>query len=175
MNRFALPLGIFAVLVVIFAIALKRAPEKTVIPSALIGKPAPAFVLPDLLKPGENVDSKTFDGQWRLVNVWATWCQECYYEHPVLMKISQGGKVAVIGLNYRDEDQKARDWLAELGNPYAAVAVDKEGNAAIDLGVYGAPETFLIDPKGVIVQKIVGQITEQHWREKLQPLVEGTP
>jgi len=173
MNRFALPLALFAVLVVVFAVALKRAPEKTTIPSALIGKPAPEFTLPDLMNPGQNVSSSAFQGKWRLINVWGTWCPECYTEHPVLLDISREGKVVVIGLNYRDDDQKAREWLAELGNPYAAVAVDKEGSAAIDYGVYGAPETFLINPQGVIVSKVVGGVTAQRWRENLLPLVEA--
>lgn len=174
MNRFAIPLALFGVLVVVFAFALKRAPEKATIPSALIGKPAPEFTLPDLMNPGQDVSSSTFNGRWRLINVWGTWCPECYTEHPVLLDIAREGKVAVIGLNYRDDDQMARDWLAELGNPYAAVAVDKEGSAAIDYGVYGAPESFLINPEGVVVSKIVGGVTERRWRETMLPLVQGT-
>jgi len=173
MNRFALPLALFAVLVVIFAVALKRAPEKAIIPSALIGKPAPEFTLPDLMNPGQTVSSNAFKGRWQLINVWGTWCPECYTEHPVLLDISREGKVAVIGLNYRDDDDKAREWLDKLGNPYAAVAVDKEGSAAIDYGVYGAPESFLVNPGGVIVNKVVGGVTAQRWRETMLPLVEG--
>lgn len=173
MNRFALPLALFGVLVVIFAVALKRAPEKAVIPSALIGKPAPEFTLPDLLNPGQTVSSSAFKGRWQLINVWGTWCPECYSEHPVLLDISREGKVAVIGLNYRDDDEKAREWLDKLGNPYTAVAVDKEGGAAIDYGVYGAPESFLVNPEGVIVNKVVGGVTAQRWRETMLPLVEG--
>lgn len=174
MNRFATPLLIFGLLVVVFAIALQRAPEKTVVPSALIGKPAPEFVLPDLLNPAATVSSASFKGGWALVNVWGTWCPECYTEHPVLLDIAKQGKVKIIGLNYKDEDDKARQWITELGNPYAAIAIDKQGDAAIDLGVYGAPESFLIDPQGVIVHKVVGQLTAAHWNSKMLPLVEGT-
>lgn len=173
MNRFAIPLVIFAALVVVFAIALKRAPEKATVPSALIGKAAPEFVLPDLMKPGEMVNSADYQGKWRLVNVWGTWCPECYDEHPVLLDIASEGKVTLIGLNYKDEDEAARDWLAQLGNPYAAIAVDKQGDTAIDFGVYGAPESFLISPEGTIVHKVVGAVTAQRWRETMLPLIEG--
>lgn len=173
MNRFAIPLGIFALLVVVFAIALKRAPEKQFVQSALIGKPAPDFVLPDLLVQGANVDSKRFKGRWMLLNVWGTWCFECRAEHEQLLAIQREGKVSVVGLNYKDEDEAARKWLQELGNPFEAVAVDKEGRAAIDYGVYGAPETFLVNPQGVIVYKVVSVITSELWQKTLLPMVEG--
>ncbi len=173
MNRFAIPLVVFAGLVVLFAIALDRAPEKTVVPSALIGKPAPQFVLPDLLKPGANVDSAAFKGRWLLINVWGTWCRECTVEHPVLLDIAREGKVTLLGLNYKDEDELAREWLAQLGNPFAAVGVDKQGDTAIDFGVYGAPETFLVNPEGLVVDKVVGVITPGRWRETMLPLIEA--
>jgi cytochrome c biogenesis protein CcmG/thiol:disulfide interchange protein DsbE len=173
MNRFAIPLGIFAALVVVFAVALKRAPEKQFVQSAMIGKPAPDFVLPDLLVEGASVDSRRFKGRWMLLNVWGTWCYECRAEHAQLLAIQREGKVAVVGLNYKDEDDAARKWLQELGNPFEAVAVDKEGRAAIDYGVYGAPETFLVNPQGIIVHKVVSVITPQMWQNKLLPMVEG--
>lgn len=173
MNRFAIPLVLFAVLVAVFAVALKRAPEKTVVPSALIGKTAPEYELPDLLRPGEVVRSADFKGRWVLVNVWGTWCPECYTEHPVLLDIAREGKVAVIGLNYKDDDDAARQWLAELGNPYAAVAVDKQGDTAIDFGVYGAPESFLVNPEGVIVDKVVGAVTTARWQQGMLPMING--
>lgn len=173
MNRFAIPLAIFAALVVLFAVALKRAPEKDLLPSALIDKPAPAFELPDLLKPGEMVRSTDFKGRWLIVNFWATWCPPCYQEHPVLVDIAREGKVGILGVNYKDEDDKARQWLAELGNPYVAIAVDRMASAAIDYGVYKAPESFLVNPEGVIVHKVVGVITPQIWRDKLLPMIEG--
>lgn len=173
MNRFAIPLVLFAVLVAVFAVALKRAPEKSIVPSALIGKSAPEYELPDLLRPGEMVRSADFNGRWLLVNVWGTWCPECYTEHPVLLDIAREGKVAVIGLNYKDDDDAARQWLVELGNPYAAVAVDKQGDTAIDFGVYGAPESFLVNPQGVIVDKVVGALSARRWHESMRPMIDG--
>src|SRR5688572_2788632 len=118
MNRFAIPLAVFAALVVIFALALQRAPEKGKIPSALIGKPAPEFSLPDLLNPGGTVRSAEFKGRWLLVNMWATWCPPCRDEHPILVDIAREGKVTLLGVNYKDDDDAARKWLAELSNPY---------------------------------------------------------
>jgi cytochrome c biogenesis protein CcmG, thiol:disulfide interchange protein DsbE len=173
MNRFWLPLGIFAALVVVFGLALKRAPEKQFVASALIGKPAPAFVMPELLQPGTTVDSTAYKGKWVLLNVWGTWCVECRAEHAQLLAIQREGKVAVLGLNYKDDDDAARQWLQELGNPYAAVGVDKEGRVAIDYGVYGAPESFLINPQGIVVHKVVGVIAPELWQTKLLPMVEG--
>lgn len=173
MNRFWIPLVGFFVLVGVFAVALKRAPDKQFVASALIGKPAPEFTLPDLLSPGGTVSSASFKGKWVLVNVWGTWCVECRVEHPLLLDIQRSGKLQLLGLNYKDDDDAARQWLSELGNPFAAVAVDREGRAAIDYGVYGAPESFLVNPAGVIVHKVVGVITAESWRDTLLPLIEG--
>ena len=173
LNRFAIPLALFAALVVVFAVALKRAPEKQFVRSALIGKPAAEFQLPDLLRPGTDFNSGTLKGRWVLLNVWGTWCVECRAEHAQLLAIQREGKVAVIGLNYKDDDDAARQWLKELGNPFDAVPVDPEGRVAIDYGVYGAPETFLINPEGIIVHKVVSVITPQVGQQQLLPLVEG--
>ncbi len=173
MNRFAIPLIIFAGLVIIFAIGLKRAPEKSVVPSALIGKSAPEYELPSLLRPGETVRSADFKGRWQLVNVWGTWCPECYTEHPVLLDIAREGKVVIIGLNYKDDDEAARRWLAELGNPYTAIGIDREGDTAIDFGVYGAPETYLINPEGLIVDRVVGALGAAFWRQEWVPMIDG--
>jgi cytochrome c biogenesis protein CcmG, thiol:disulfide interchange protein DsbE len=173
MNKFALPLVAFALLVIMFGVALKRAPDKQFVKSALIGKPAPEFVLPDLLQEGQTVSSRVFAGKWTLLNVWGTWCAECRAEHAMLLQIRQQGKVLMVGLNYKDEDAAARDWLTQLGNPYAVIAADHEGRAAIDWGVYGAPETFLINPAGTIVHKVVGQVTAENWRTQFLPLIEG--
>lgn len=173
MNRFFLPLGAFVVLMVVFAVQLHRAPEKkTAVTSALIGKPAPEFALPDLLRPGETVTNASFKGRWYLLNVWGTWCNECYAEHPVLLEIQREGKVAVVGLNYQDDDDKARQWLKELGNPYEAVAVDREGRASINYGVYGAPENFLVNPSGIIVKKTWG-LTSESWNAIRKEFIEG--
>ena len=173
MNKFALPLVAFALLVIMFGVALKRAPDKQFVKSALIGKPAPEFVLPDLLQEGQTVSSRAFAGKWMLLNVWGTWCAECRAEHATLLQIRQEGKVLMVGLNYKDEDSAARDWLTKLGNPYEIIAADHEGRAAIDWGVYGAPETFLVNPAGTIVHKVVGQVTAENWRTQFLPLIEG--
>jgi len=171
--KFWIPLLGFAVLCVVFAIALFRAPENRIVKSALIDKPMPDFALPDLLKPGQTVDSAMFRGKWLLVNVWGTWCIECRREHPMLLDIQKGGKVEILGLNYQDEDDKARQWLEDLGNPYTAVGVDREGRTGIDFGVYGAPENFLVNPQGVIVHKLALGITPEIWRDEFLPLIEG--
>jgi cytochrome c biogenesis protein CcmG/thiol:disulfide interchange protein DsbE len=173
--RFALPLAGFLVVVGIFAVALQRAPDKgqAFVRSALIGKPAPDFSLPSVTEPGETVTMEQFRGRWTLVNVWGTWCPECRIEHPLLLDIQREGKVAILGLDYKDDDEAAIRWLRELGNPYDAVAADREGRAAIDFGVYGAPETFLVDPQGVIVHKQVGAVSPEMWRDEFLPLIAG--
>ena len=173
MNRFWIPLGVFAALCVVLGVALLRAPDKQFVKSALLGKPAPDFVLPELLKPGSTVDSRQFRGRWALINVWGTWCFECRAEHEQLLAIQRSGKAAVVGLNYKDKDDAARSWLAELGNPYEAVAVDRESQTALDYGVYGAPESFLVNPQGIIVYKVVSAITPALWQDKLLPLIDG--
>ncbi len=172
MNRFIWPLIVFLGLAVILGVALQRAPEKMTVASALIGKSAPAFALPDLFDTSRQVKSSDFQGRWYLLNVWGTWCVECRVEHPVLLDLQRQGKVSIVGLNYKDDSLAAQQWLSELGNPYAAVAVDQEGRTAIDWGVYGAPETFLVNPQGMIVEKIVGVVTQQNWTEKLLPHIE---
>jgi cytochrome c biogenesis protein CcmG/thiol:disulfide interchange protein DsbE len=174
MKKFAIPLVVFGLLVIVFAIALKRVPERQIMQSALIGKPAPEFELPDLADPSRSVRSMDLkDGRWSLVNVWGTWCVECRVEHPMLLTIAKQNKVNIIGLNYRDDPQAARKWLEDLGDPYTVVAMDNEGRAAVDWGVYGAPETFLVNPQGIVVDKIVGVVTAQNWAERLQPQIEG--
>lgn len=182
MNRFWIPLGVFALLCVVFGVALHRAPEKQVLKSALIGKPAPDFQLPDLLNPGSQVDSRQFKGRWVLVNVWGTWCGPCKAEHPQLLDIQREGKVAVVALTLRDPDPKitpeqsdeaARQWLSERGNPYAAVAVDEESRTSLDFGVYGVPETFLVNPQGIIVHKVISVVTPEIWRNDFLPLIDG--
>ncbi len=173
MNRFWIPLVVFVLLCVVFAAALRRAPEKEFVASALIGKPAQEFTLPDLMSQGGSVNSAAFKGRWVLLNVWATWCVECAKEHSELLDIKRTGKVALLGLNYKDEDDAARQWLAERGNPFDAVAIDHDGRAAIDYGVYGAPETFLVNPAGVIVHKVVGVVTAESWQNTLLPFIEG--
>jgi len=175
-NRFWLPLVGFLVLAGVFFVALKRAPTgggERLVQSVLIGKPASAFTLPSVLDPAIPVSLADFKGRWVLLNVWATWCVECRAEHQVLLDVQREGKVAIVGLDYKDEDPAANEWLQRLGNPYDAVASDPEGRVALDYGVYGAPENFLIDPNGVIVHKHIGALTSEVWRRDFQSRVDG--
>lgn len=163
------PLLAFALLAVVLAIGVKHAPEKNIIESPLIGRPAPEFSLPSLTEPERAVSSKDLRGRWYLFNVWGTWCPGCRTEHDVLLEIRRSGVVPIIGLNWKDEDAKARQWLAQLGDPYEAVAVDHDGRTAIDWGVYGAPETFLVDPQGIVVYKHIGPLTRAVWEREFLP------
>ncbi len=168
---FVLPLVLFAVLAAYFYAGLQRDPSE--IPSALIDRPVPAFELPPVAgvaKPG--LSAKTLTGEVSLVNVFASWCPPCRVEHPLLVRLSREGDVPIYGLNYKDKAEDARRWLAELGNPYRAIGWDFENRVAIDFGVYGAPETFVIDRKGTIRYRHVGAITPDVLERTLMPLVE---
>lgn len=162
MNRFLLPAGLFALLVAVLFIGIQRAPQKTVIPSALVGKPAPAFQAQQLVGEG-RFDPSSLRGRWWVMNVWGTWCPECRHEHEMLLEIARSEVLTLVGLNWKDDDQAARAWLDELGDPYDIVAVDHDSRIAIDWGVYGAPETFLIDDRGVVVHRHVGAMTREVW------------
>ncbi|SMF41005.1 cytochrome c biogenesis protein CcmG, thiol:disulfide interchange protein DsbE [Alteromonadaceae bacterium Bs31] len=169
MNRFKLfiPLIIFVVLAVFLWRGLSIDPSY--LPSALIDKPVPAFALPELHKPERVVTDKEFAGEPYLINVWATWCPSCRIEHPYLNKLAEQG-VKIVGLNYKDEDEPARQWLTNYGDPYHTTIVDKDGRLGLDLGVYGAPETYVVDAQGIIRYKHVGVVDERVWRSKLAPL-----
>jgi len=156
---------------VVLAIGIRHAPEKATIPSALLGKAAPAFTLPNLTDPAQTVRSSDLKGHWYLFNVWGTWCFECRAEHETLLEVRRAGVVPLIGLDWKDDDGEARTWLQQLGNPYQAVAVDHLGRTAIDWGVYGAPETFLVSPQGVVVYKLVGPLTHEVWTREILPRV----
>jgi len=169
MNRFLLPLGIFALVAIVLAIGIKHSPDKGTIPSPLIGKSAPQFSLPVLTDSNRTLHSADLKGRWYVFNVWGTWCGGCREEHSVLLEIQKQAHVPLIGLDWRDEDPQALQWLSELGNPYEVVAVDREGRTAIDWGVYGAPETFLVDPQGIVVYKFVGPLTLEAWQTKFVP------
>ena len=175
MNRFLLPLGLFVLLAVVLAIGIRHAPEKGVIASPLLGRPAPQFALPSLTDPAQQVRSADLKGHWYLFNVWGTWCGECRQEHETLLQVHSAGVVPIIGLDWRDDDTQARSWLAQLGNPYQSVAVDRSGRIAIDWGVYGAPETFLVNPQGIVVYKHVGALTPDTWTHEILPRVSGLP
>lgn len=164
MKNFKLfiPLLIFIGLALVLLKGLDRDPNA--LPSALIGEPVPAFGLPNLLT-GEKVNEGIFQGQVTLFNVWATWCPSCRVEHPFLLKLAQEEGVRIVGLDYKDDDAKAEAWLEKLDNPYALVIADNSGHLGVDLGVYGAPETYLIDHKGIIRAKHVGVLDERVWAE----------
>jgi cytochrome c biogenesis protein CcmG/thiol:disulfide interchange protein DsbE len=171
LNRFLLPIGIFALLVVVLAIGIKRAPEKSIIASPLIGKPAPNFELPQLQDASSRFNLRQMNGRWYVLNVWGTWCGGCRVEHPFLLEVQRSGVVPIIGLNWKDQDAAAVEWLTALGNPYEVVASDHNGRVAIDWGVYGAPETFLVNPQGIVVHKHVGALTREAWDRDFKPLL----
>ena len=168
-TRFTLPLVVFALLVVVLAIGIKQSPDKDLIPSPLIGKPAPAFSLPSLTDPGQRISSDQLRGHWYLLNVWGTWCGSCRVEHPMLLKIRQAGLVPLIGLDWKDERSDALSFLKDQGDPYQSIAVDHDGSEAIMWGVYGAPETFLVNPQGIVVYKLIGPITQEAWQQQILP------
>ena len=171
MTRFLLPLTAFALLVVVLVVGLKHAPQKSIIPSPLIGKGAPQFSLRNLFDGQGQVNTALLKGRWSLVNVWGTWCAECRAEHEALLQIQHEGQVPIIGIDWKDTDDEAQSWLTQLGNPYETVGTDHDGRVAIDWGVYGAPETFLVSPAGTVVYKQIGAITPQIWRQKFLPLI----
>ncbi len=166
MNRFLIPLGVFALLVVVLAIGIKRSPEKGIIVSPLLGKSAPEFALPSLTDPSETVKSSALHGRWYVFNVWGTWCYECRAEHSTLMAIQREGTVPIIGMDWKDSESDAMSMLQQMGNPYETIAVDKDGREAVNWGVYGAPESFLVNDKGIVVYKYVGPITPDAWRKE---------
>ncbi len=172
-NRFIIPLAVFVVLAGVLAYGVKRSPDKHFIASVMVGKPVPEFTLPSLTDPTKLVTSKSLHGKPYVINVWGTWCGECRVEHQALLDIQHLGQVPLIGVNWRDVDEDALNFLAQLGNPYSQVAVDKQGRLAIDLGVYGAPETFLIDANGVIVHKHIGALSVDVFKRDFAPKLNG--
>ena len=168
MNRFVLPLALFVGLVVFLAIGLGRDPHE--VPSPLINKPAPAFQLPQLHESTKTFSAQEMRGKVWLLNVWASWCVSCREEHPLLLDFARSGEVPLYGLNYKDQRNDAIAWLNELGNPYLVSAADLDGRVGIDYGVYGAPETYLIDREGVIRFKHVGPLTPDVIQGKVLPL-----
>jgi cytochrome c biogenesis protein CcmG/thiol:disulfide interchange protein DsbE len=171
MTRFLIPLGVFVLLAAVLAIAIEHSPDKGLIASPLLGKPAPAFALPNLTNPAQLVRSADLKGRWYLFNVWGTWCGECRAEHDALLQVRRAGTMPLIGLDWKDDDSQARAWLTQLGNPYESVAVDASGREAIEWGVYGAPETFLVNPQGIVVYKHIGAFTAETWSKEILPRV----
>lgn len=169
MLRYLLPAVVFVVLVAFLAVGLSLDPSR--VPSPLIGKPAPEFALPLLQDASNTFSNDDLKGEVSLVNVWATWCVACYEEHPVLVALAQSGQVPIYGLNFKDRRAAAMEWLREYGDPYAATAFDKDGRVAIDWGVYGAPETFVVDAQGIVRYKHIGPLTVEDVQQTILPLV----
>lgn len=168
--RFILPLAIFAVLAGFLFVGLGLNPRD--VPSPFIGKPAPAFQLAQLAKSEQSFSPSQMKGEVWLLNVWASWCAPCRVEHPLLVELAKNDVVPIIGMNYKDKRDAALGWLAQLGDPYRLSVADNDGRIAIDYGVYGVPETFIIDKQGVIRYKQIGPITDEVWRAKMLPLVQ---
>ena len=166
--RLAWTLGGFAALIVLLAVGLRLNPRE--VPSPLIGKPAPAFELPLLAAPDKTFAQKDMLGRVWVLNVWASWCEPCLIEHPQITRLA-AGTVPVVGLNYKDVREDALPWLARNGNPFAASVYDGAGRIAIDYGVYGVPETYVIDRKGVIRYKRIGPVTPEILKERIEPLL----
>jgi cytochrome c biogenesis protein CcmG, thiol:disulfide interchange protein DsbE len=169
MSRFLIPFGIFIVVVGFLAVGLTLNPRE--LPSPLVGKTAPDFSLPELHDPGKIISSNDLKGKVWLLNFWASWCGGCKDEHPVLNHLAQSGEVPIYGMDYKDRRDEALAWLKEWGNPYAVVAVDEPGRVGINYGVYGVPETYVIDKAGVIRYKQIGPLREDIVQGKILPLV----
>lgn len=165
-----IPLVVFFVLAVLFWRGLSLDPTR--MPSALIDKPVPEFELPTLKDADRRVGRDLFHDQVSLLNVWATWCVSCRVEHPYLVKLAQEG-VPIYGVNYKDDVTAARKWLRDLHDPYVLSVVDADGRLGIDLGVFGAPETYVVDKAGVIRYKHVGVVDERIWLQTLKPIVDS--
>jgi cytochrome c biogenesis protein CcmG/thiol:disulfide interchange protein DsbE len=165
-----IPIAIFLIVVVFLWRGLQLNPH--ILPSTMLGKTTPAFTLPNLVDEQQHLDESVFQGQVSLLNVWATWCAYCEYQHQVLMHLAQELAVPIYGLNYKDDPQVARDYLQRLGNPYQLVMADTDGKVAIDWGVYGTPEMFLIDAQGVIQYRHVGPIDQNIWEKTIHPLLQ---
>jgi cytochrome c biogenesis protein CcmG/thiol:disulfide interchange protein DsbE len=169
MNRFTIPLAVFVVILAFLFVGLGLNPRE--VPSPLIGKPAPAFQLAQLHTPDRAFTQQDMQGQVWLLNVWASWCISCRDEHPLLVQLAKAKTVPLVGLNYKDKPDEAKAWLKQFGDPYQLSISDLQGRVGIDYGVYGVPETFVIDKAGVIRYKHIGPITPDALEKKILPLV----
>ncbi len=169
MKKLYWTIGVFAALLALLAVGLRLNPRE--VPSPLIGKPAPAFELPLLAKPEQRFSEKTLLGKPWVMNVWESWCPPCLAEHPVVSQMSRAGLAPVVGLNYKDTREDALPWLARNGNPFQVVVFDPNGRIGIDYGVYGVPETYVIDRAGIIRYKHVGPLTPEVVQQKIEPML----
>ena len=160
-------------LLLFVGVRMNSGKDNSAIPSPLIGKSAPQFSLPVLNKPDEIIKTNDLLGQAYLLNVWGSWCPACQIEHPIITELAKSGKIKVLGYNYKDETEAANRWLQQFGNPYDTILVDESGRAALDWGIYGAPETFLIDAKGIVRWKHVGPITQEIIDQEILPALES--
>lgn len=170
MTRFLLPLAVFVVLVIFLGVGLTLNPRQ--VPSPLIDKPAPVFRLQQLFDTNKTLSSEDNLGKVWMLNVWASWCVACRDEHPVLVELSKLGIVPIYGLNYKDQRDTAVQWLKQFGNPYEVSIVDADGKVGIDYGVYGVPETYVIDKQGIIRYKHIGPVTIESLKNKILPLIQ---
>jgi cytochrome c biogenesis protein CcmG/thiol:disulfide interchange protein DsbE len=169
MIRAILPIAIFSVLAGFLYVGLYKDPS--LVPSPLIGKPIPSFQLSTLKDADAIITQENFKGEIALINVWGTWCVACKQEHAALVYIADKKNIPIYGLNYKDDREMAKQWLVDYGDPYVMSAFDASGRIAIDFGVYGAPETFLIDDKGIIRHKLVGIMTADVWEQQFVPKI----
>jgi cytochrome c biogenesis protein CcmG/thiol:disulfide interchange protein DsbE len=167
--RFLAPLTIFVIIVAFLWVGLSRDPRE--VPSPLIGKAAPAFKLAQMHAGDKTLSTADMKGQVWLLNVWASWCVSCRIEHPLLVELAKADVVPVIGLNYKDKVAEGKAWLVQHGDPYKLSVVDADGRVGIDWGVYGVPETFVVDKSGVIRYKHIGPLSAQDLQQKIMPLV----
>ncbi len=170
MKKFLIPIGLFVLLGVLLAYGLKLDPRK--IPSPLVNKPLPAFSLPTLEDPKKFITNADLRGRVVMINVWASWCVACKQEHPLLLELAQRKQIPIIGLNYKDMPTDASKVLETDGNPYDTIIVDASGRTGIDWGVYGVPESFILDKQGVIRYKQIGPITPEVWEKTLWPRIQ---
>ncbi|MHB8534690.1 MAG: DsbE family thiol:disulfide interchange protein [Sulfuricaulis sp.] len=169
MKKYLIPLAMFVALGLLLAYGLKLDPRR--IPSPLIGKPVPEFDLPSVADPARKVSRDSLLGRVYLLNVWASWCVACREEHPFLVELKSRQAVPIIGLDYKDTRQDALQWLSGMGDPYEISISDTDGRVGINLGVYGVPETFVVDKKGIIRYKQIGPLTPDAWRKEIAPLI----
>ncbi|MDH4061684.1 MAG: DsbE family thiol:disulfide interchange protein [Aquincola sp.] len=169
MKRYLIPLIVFVLMAGFLAVGLKLNPRE--VPSPLIDKPAPAFNLPQLNDPAVKIAAEQMKGQVWVLNVFASWCTPCLAEHPYVTQLAQQSGVKVVGLNYKDRAEDAKGWLRKHGDPYSTIVVDADGRVGIDYGVYGVPETFVIDKQGVIRHKQIGPMTPDALKDDILPLV----
>jgi len=170
MKRYAIPFGIFAILLAFLGIGLRLKPQE--VPSPFIGKTAPAFTLTRLEAADKTFSPTDMRGKVWLFNVWASWCTSCRAEHPVLLEFAKRAAVPIVGLNYMDARDDGNQWLGKFGNPYQLSVYDADGKVGTDYGVYGVPETFLIDKQGVVRLKLTGPVTPEVIRDTLLPMIQ---